>query len=51
VPVPTPPNEIPHTGATEDFFMALLTIAAIPAALLIIGMKTRRRRGHDEFRL
>ncbi len=51
MPIPTPPRDIPKTGATEDFFMALLTIAAIPAALLIIGMKTRRRRAHDEFRL
>lgn len=51
VPVPTPPTYFPPTGNGEEWFMAMLTIAAIPAALLIIGMKTRRRRGHDEFRL
>jgi hypothetical protein len=51
IPIPTPWKRIPDTGTSEDFFMALLTIAAIPTALLIIGMKTRRRRGHDEFRL
>jgi hypothetical protein len=51
VPVPTPPTYFPPTGNGEEWIMALLTIAAIPTALLIIGMKTRRRRGHDEFRL
>jgi putative exporter of polyketide antibiotics len=51
VPVPTPPIYIDKTGNGDEWIMVMLTIAAIPTALLIIGMKTRRRRGHNEFRL
>jgi hypothetical protein len=35
----------------NDLFIALLTLAAVPAALLLVGMRVRRTRTKDVYRL
>jgi hypothetical protein len=52
-PTPTPVTVLPPTGigGGGELFIVLLTLAAIPAAALIVGTKARRRRGRDVFRL